>query len=102
MCQHYGKLCTRFHAEQARYKIYESGVLKGIKTYALNTVPNKGRIIGQKEKDYLKKLEEEMKNDPWYVKLKLWFNLQKWVLMCRTRKYWDKTYQHYIFRKNED
>jgi hypothetical protein len=50
----------------------------------------------------LKKLEEEMKNDPWYVKLKLWFNLQKWVLMCRTRKYWDKTYQHYIFRKNED
>lgn len=59
MCQHYGKLCTRFHAEQARYKIYESGVLKGIKTYALNTVPNRGRIIGQKEKDYLKKLEEE-------------------------------------------
>ena len=50
----------------------------------------------------LKKLEEEMKNDPWYVKLKLWVNLQKWVLMCRTRKYWDKTYQHYIFRKNED
>ena len=50
----------------------------------------------------LKKLEEEMKNDPWYVKLKLWVNLQKWVLMCRTRKYWDKTYQHYLFRKNED
>jgi len=50
----------------------------------------------------LKKLEEEMKNDPWHVKLKLWLNLQKWVLMCRTRKYWDKTYQHYIFRKNED
>jgi hypothetical protein len=71
MCQHYGKLCTRFHAEQARYKIYESGVLKGIKTYALNTVPNKGRIIGQKEKDYLKKLEEEKQRKEELKKQKL-------------------------------
>jgi hypothetical protein len=59
MCQHYGKLCTKFHAKQAGFKIYESGVLKGFKTGALNTVPNKGRIIGQTEKDYLKKSEEE-------------------------------------------
>lgn len=59
MCQHYGTLCTRFHAEQARFKIYDKSVLQGIKRSALNTVPNRGRIIGQKEKDYLKKLEEE-------------------------------------------
>jgi len=59
MCQYYGKLCTKFHAKQAGFKIYESGVLKGFKIGALNTVPNKGRIIGQTEKDYLKKSEEE-------------------------------------------
>jgi hypothetical protein len=59
MCQNYRKLCTRFHAEQERFKFYESEVLIGIKKSGLDTVPNKGRIIGQRELDYLKKLEEE-------------------------------------------
>jgi hypothetical protein len=71
MCQHYGKICTRFHSEQERFKIYESGVLKGIKTSALNTVPNKGRIVGQKEKDYLKNFEEEKQRKEELKKQKL-------------------------------
>lgn len=71
MCQHYGKLCTRFHAEQARYKIYESGVLKGIKQNALNTVPNKGRIVGQIEKDYVLEREKEKQRKEEFKKQKL-------------------------------
>lgn len=42
----------------------------------------------------------EMKKDKWYIKLKRWFKLQIWVWICLTRKYWDKNYQHYIFKKN--
>ena len=41
----------------------------------------------------------KMENDPWYVKLKRWFNLQRWVLMCRTRWIWDLNYEHNIFKK---
>jgi hypothetical protein len=47
----------------------------------------------------INQLLEEMKTDPWYTKLKRWFRLQIWVYTCLTRKYWDKTYQHYIFKK---
>jgi hypothetical protein len=71
MCQYYGKLCTKFHTEQARFKIYESGVLKGIKVSGLNTVPNRGRIIGKKEKDYLKEREEEKQRKEELKKQKL-------------------------------
>lgn len=49
----------------------------------------------------VEQLMEEMKNDPWHVKLKRWWNLKVWVLKCSTRKYWDKTYQHYIFKSKE-
>lgn len=47
----------------------------------------------------VQKLLDEMEKDPWYVKLKRWYRIQKWVLICRTRKFWDKEYQHYIWKK---
>jgi len=47
----------------------------------------------------IKQLIEEMKNDPWHVKLRRWFRLQRWVWICRTRWIWDLNYEHNIFRK---
>lgn len=41
----------------------------------------------------------EMDQDPWHVKLRRWFRLKLWVWKCLTRKYWDKEYQDYIFKK---
>ena len=38
----------------------------------------------------VKKILEEMDRDPWYVKLRRWFRLQRWVMVCKTRKYWEK------------
>ncbi len=49
----------------------------------------------------LQRLMNQMEKDPWHVKLKRWYNLEKWVLICRTRKYWDKEYEHYIWRKRK-
>jgi len=49
----------------------------------------------------LQKLLEESKKDPWYIKLRRWYRLQKWVLVCRTRKFWGKGYKHYIFRSKK-
>jgi hypothetical protein len=53
----------------------------------------------ESKKGILKQLTEEMKNDPWHVKLRRWFRLQRWVWMCRTRWIWDLNYEHNIFRK---
>ena len=39
----------------------------------------------------LQELEDEMRNDPWYKKLRRWYYLKKWMFVCYTRKYWDKT-----------
>jgi hypothetical protein len=41
----------------------------------------------------------EMDRDPWYIKFKRWIKVHIWVYKCLTRKYWDKEYQHYIFKK---
>lgn len=71
MCKHYGKVCTRFHAEQARFKIYESGILKGIKRTALSTVPNSGSIIGQREKESVIEREKEKQRKEELKKQKL-------------------------------
>ena len=49
--------------------------------------------------EILQELLDEMENDPWYVKLKRWWRLKIWTYKCLTRKYWDKTYQGYIFKK---
>lgn len=42
----------------------------------------------------LEKILKETENDPWYIKLKRWYNLQKWLIICHTKKYWDKTYEN--------
>lgn len=47
----------------------------------------------------VERLFKEMENDPWYVKLKRWYVVEKWVLICRTRKFWDKTY---VLEEHED
>jgi len=47
----------------------------------------------------VQELMDEMDKDPWYVKLKRWWRLKVWVYTCLTRKYWDKTYEYYIFKK---
>ena len=47
----------------------------------------------------LQRLIDEMEKDPWYVKLRRWWRVKIWIYKCRTRKYWDKTYQGYIFKK---
>jgi hypothetical protein len=47
----------------------------------------------------LQKVLDEADKDSWYIKLKRWYRLEKWVLICRTRKFWDKEYQHYIWKK---
>jgi len=49
--------------------------------------------------DVLKKLLEEMENDPWHVKLRRWWRFQVWNYTCRTRWIWDLEYQNNIFKK---
>jgi len=49
--------------------------------------------------DVLKKILEEMENDPWHVKLRRWWRLQVWVYTCRTRWIWDLEYENNIFKK---
>ena len=33
----------------------------------------------------LKDLTDEMKNDPWHVKLRRWWRFKRWIWMCKTR-----------------
>lgn len=47
----------------------------------------------------IEELLQQYDNLPWYKKLKIWFNTQRWVWMCRTRFIWDLNYQHNIFKK---
>jgi len=47
----------------------------------------------------IQRIMDEMDKDTWYIKLKRWIRLQTWVYICLTRKYWDKKYEHYIFKK---
>ncbi len=48
----------------------------------------------------VERLLEKMKKDPWYIKLKRWIKIQIWVYVCLNRKYWDKDFSGYIFKKN--
>ena len=59
---------------------------------------NKARKVRSKIID---KMLEEMANDPWHVKLRRWIRIQIWIYTCLSRKYWDKTYSGYIFRKKK-
>jgi hypothetical protein len=47
----------------------------------------------------LQRILDEMEKDLWHVKLKRWWRLKVWTYTCLTRKYWDKSYQHYVFKK---
>lgn len=44
---------------------------------------------------------KEMELDPWYVKLRRWFRLEIWVIVCKTRFIWDLTYHKNIFKKRK-
>jgi hypothetical protein len=46
----------------------------------------------------LKDLTNEMKNDPWHVKLKRWLRFKKWLWKCHTRLIWDLSYERNIFK----
>ena len=60
----------------------------------------RNRKVRKYRSPVVERLFEEMKDDPWYIKLKRWYVVEKWVLICRTRKFWDKTYEYYLFKKN--
>jgi hypothetical protein len=52
-----------------------------------------------------KKVQEmldQMEKDPWYVKLRRWWNVKMWTYKCLSRKYWDKTHSGYIFKKRNN
>lgn len=42
---------------------------------------------------------EDMKYDPWEIKLRRWWRLKQWVFICKTRYLWDTSFQGYIFKK---
>jgi hypothetical protein len=47
----------------------------------------------------LRRLTEEMKKDPWHVKLRRWWKFKRWLWKCNTRWIWDLDYEHNIFKK---
>ena len=47
----------------------------------------------------MQEIREKMETDPWYIKLGRWYRLQIWLFTCLTRKYWDKSFSGYIFKK---
>ena len=49
----------------------------------------------------VERLFEEMERDGWWRKFKRWVRLKIWVWMFLTRKYWDKSYEGYLFRSNK-
>ena len=59
----------------------------------------KNRKVRKYRSPVVERLFEEMKDDPWYIKLKRWYVVEKWVLICRTRKFWDKTYNITYLKK---
>jgi hypothetical protein len=62
-----------------------------------NPVPDaKNKIMRSKT---VERLLAEMAKDPWYVKLRRWWNVKMWTYKCLTRKYWDKSFSGYIFKK---
>jgi len=46
----------------------------------------------------LQRLMEEMDKDPWHVKLKRSIRVHIWVWICLSRKYWDKSFEGYIWK----
>jgi hypothetical protein len=54
------------------------------------------------QKGILKQLIEEMKNDPWHVRLRRWFRLQRWVWMCRTRGFGTRIMNTIYSKRNDE
>jgi hypothetical protein len=69
--------------------------------HILDTVvkPQVARYEKAKAEGTLRRLTEEIKKDPWHVKLRRWWKFKRWMWMCRTRWIWDLNYEHNIFRK---
>jgi hypothetical protein len=69
--------------------------------HILDTVvkPQVERYEKAKAEGTLRRLTEEIKKDPWHVKLRRWWKFKRWMWMCRTRWMWDLDYEHNIFRK---
>lgn len=40
-----------------------------------------------------------MELDPWYIKLKRKIRFKIYCWICLSRKYWDKSFSGYIFKK---
>lgn len=49
----------------------------------------------------LQRMLDKMEKDPWHVKLKRCMKVKFWIYMCMTRKYWDKSFEGYIFKKKK-
>jgi hypothetical protein len=47
----------------------------------------------------IQKILDEMEKDPWYIKLRRWLMLKLWTYKCLTRRYWDKSFSGYLFKK---
>ena len=65
--------------------------------HILDTVvkPQVARYEKAKAEGTLRRLTQEMKNDPWYKKLRRWWKFQRWILMCKI----IFIYENNIFRK---
>ena len=84
---------TQFKIDQEDFKRKAQHILDTV------VKPQVEKYEKSKAEGTLRRLVKEMENDPWHVKLRRWFRLQRWVWMCRTRWIWDLNYEHNIFRK---
>ena len=55
--------------------------------HILDTVvkPQVARYEKAKAEGTLRRLTEEIKKDPWHVKLRRWWKFKRWMWMCKTR-----------------
>lgn len=47
----------------------------------------------------IRKLLKELEDEPWDLKIKRWFRLKYWHYYCMSRRFWDKSFEGYIFKK---
>jgi len=94
--------------EQAKQRIEKSKAMKIDQEefnrkaqHILDTVvkPQVEQYEKAKAEGTLRRLTDEMKKDPWRVKLRRWWRFKRWTWKCRTRWIWDLQYEHNIFRK---
>lgn len=71
-------------------------VQKTIKRKLLKIEPNNE---SKSHSPSLEKVLKEMEEASPFERFKRWINLQIWLLTCKTRKFWDRSYSGYIFKK---